>query len=143
MADLCCSDLAAVQWWVRQHGGAAWWQRMTVTLGAYLKSLREIAGFSLRVVEGMTDISNGYLSLLEHDRIKSPSPNVLAALAKCYGADYGALMQLAGYPVPGSPRPLPQGTTFFHGVEQLTSAEREEIQEIIALKLRLRRESLG
>lgn len=116
---------------------------MTLTLGAYLKSLREIAGFSLRDVEGLTEISNGYLSLLEHDRIKSPSPNVLAALAKCYGTDYGALMQLAGYPVPGTPQPLPQGTTFFHGADQLTSAEREEIQEIIALKLRLRRESTG
>ena len=116
---------------------------MTLTLGAYLKSLREIAGLSLREVEALTKISNGYLSLLEHDRIKSPSPNVLAALAKCYGTDYGALMQLAGYPVPGNPKPLPRGTTFFYGADQLTSAERDEIQEIIALKLRLRRESTG
>ena len=61
------------------------------------------------------------------------------------GQGRGAGRQAGGTlaPAVGNPSPLPQGTTFFHGADQLTSAEREEIQEIIALKLRLRRESTG
>lgn len=43
------------------------------------------------------EVSNAYLSQLENDRVKQPSPGVLHALATTYGIDYIGLMQRAGY----------------------------------------------
>jgi len=108
---------------------------MAETLGPYLRTLRRQAGLSLRDIESGSGISNAYLSQLERDRVKEPSPRVLWALANCYRADYLDLLRRAGIPVP-SARP----SVVFAGAELLTPAERAEIQEIIALKLRLRRE---
>ena len=106
---------------------------MADTLGRYLRDLRRQAGLTLRAVEAGSGISNGYLSQLELDRIKDPSPHVLWVISECYGADYLDLMRRAGYPIPsGGP------TVTFAGAERLTPEEREEIQEIIALKLRRR-----
>jgi transcriptional regulator with XRE-family HTH domain len=114
------------------------------SLGEYLRALRRAAGLTLRQVQGKCalgercGVSNGYLSLLEHDHVKAPNPNVLFTLAECYGADYAGLLRRAGYPLPtqdGNETP----TIIFAGAEQLTAEEREEIQEIIALKLRRRR----
>jgi transcriptional regulator with XRE-family HTH domain len=71
-----------------------------MTLGELLKDGRKRAGMSLRDVEKISGISNGYLSLMESDAVKSPSPNHLHALAEVYGASYSLLMELAGYIVP-------------------------------------------
>jgi transcriptional regulator with XRE-family HTH domain len=102
------------------------------TLGTYLRIAREEAGLTLRQVEARTDISNGYLSLLEHDRVKEPSPRVLWALAECYAADYAELMRRAGYHLPeADARPA----VVFPGAERLTEDQRDEIQAIITLKL--------
>jgi len=67
-------------------------------LGKALSSAREREGLTLRDVERATGVSNAYLSQLENDRIKSPSPNVLHTLAQLYGVPYSALMSAAGYP---------------------------------------------
>ena len=109
---------------------------MAETLGSYLRALRRQAGLSLRALEAGTGVSNAYLSQLERDHIKEPSPKVLWAVAECYQADYRDLLRRAGYPVP-STRP----SVTFAGAERLTPDEREEVQEIIALKLRRRREA--
>jgi HTH-type transcriptional regulator, competence development regulator len=70
-----------------------------ITLGAYLAAIRSDRGLSLRQVEERTgkEVSNGYLSQLENDHAKQPSPGVLHALANTYGIDYIGLMQRAGY----------------------------------------------
>jgi len=102
-------------------------------LGAYLRALRAAAGITLREVHGRCGVSNGYLSLLEHDRIREPSPHVLHALAGCYEADYADLMRRAGYPMPDR-----QETVAFAGADRLTPDEQAEVQAIIALKLRRR-----
>ena len=110
------------------------------SFGAFLRALREDAGLTLREVETRCGVSNGYLSLLEHDRVKEPSPRVLYALARCFGVGYLELMERAGYPVPpseerGRPPAGPPGAVF-RGAERLSPDDREEIRQLIRLKLR-------
>lgn len=69
-------------------------------LGKFLKKCREDLHLTLRDVEEKTDISNPYLSQLEGDKIKKPSPNVLNKLSELYKISYSQVMKLAGYPVP-------------------------------------------
>lgn len=71
-----------------------------MTLGKFLKKAREDKGYTLREVESATGISNAYLSQLEGDKIKQPSPVWLNKLATHYGILYSSLLTLAGYPVP-------------------------------------------
>jgi transcriptional regulator with XRE-family HTH domain len=117
------------------------------TFGAFLRALREDAGLTLREVEARCHVSNGYLSLLEHDRVKEPSPRVLFALSGCFAVDYLELMERAGYPVPppeerARPAAGPPGAVF-RGAERLSPDDREEIRQLIRLKLRRLRRRAG
>ena len=76
-------------------------EQATEKLGAFLASARNKLQMTLRAVEGVTGISNAYLSQLEHGRIKTPAPQNLFKLAELYRVPYELLMELAGYPVPG------------------------------------------
>lgn len=67
-------------------------------LGEYLKALRESKGLTLREVEKLSDVSNAYLSQLESEKIKRPSPTMLHKLAQVYEVKYELLMEKAGYP---------------------------------------------
>lgn len=73
-----------------------------LTLGRYLASIREDRGLSQRDVEKATGkvVSNAYLSQIENDQIKKPSPNILHALAEVYAVGYENLMERAGFVVP-------------------------------------------
>lgn len=73
---------------------------------------------SLRAVEEQTDVSNAYLSQLEHGRIRQPSPVILYKLSELYRVSYAKAMRLAGYPVPGLPErePAPAGLARFGDV---------------------------
>src|SRR6266404_1447644 len=103
---------------------------MADTLGSILKEARARAGLSLRAVEKATDgkISNGYLSLLESDAVKEPSPRYLHELAQVYKMDYARLMKASGYTVPSnsSTRALA-----FSKEEDLTEEERDEVERFI------------
>ena len=70
-----------------------------MTLGQYLASIRADRRLTLRQVEEATnkEVSNAYLSQIENDKIRKPSPNVLHALAEIYGISYEQLMDMAGY----------------------------------------------
>jgi HTH-type transcriptional regulator, competence development regulator len=57
-----------------------------------------VAGLTLRAVEKETGISNPYLSQLEGDKIKQPSPNLLHKLCELYRVSYKESMELTGYP---------------------------------------------
>lgn len=70
------------------------------SLGVELTRLRKELGLTLRRVEAAVGISNAYLSQLENDKIKTPSPNTLYKLSQIYGGSYEGLMAKAGYPVP-------------------------------------------
>jgi transcriptional regulator with XRE-family HTH domain len=54
---------------------------------------------SLRQVEEASgkEVSNAYLSQLEHGKIQQPSPTILNKLAEIYQIEYLTLMELAGY----------------------------------------------
>jgi len=71
----------------------------TMSLGHYLANQRTIKKLTLRQVEEATDreVSNAYLSQLEHDKIAKPSPHVLHKLAEVYAVGYEILMIKAGY----------------------------------------------
>jgi len=77
-----------------------------LTLGQYLSSIRRDRKMTLRQVEQITnkDVSNAYLSQIENDKIKQPSPNVLYALAEIYKIDYEKLMEMAGHIAPAKGR---------------------------------------
>lgn len=70
-----------------------------LSLGRYLASIRTDREMSLREVEEATrkQVSNAYLSQIETEKIKQPSPNILHALAELYAIDFENLMQMAGY----------------------------------------------
>ena len=54
-------------------------------------------GVTLREIEDATKLSNSYLSQLENEKVKTPSPHVLYKLAKFYEVPYERLMELTGY----------------------------------------------
>jgi transcriptional regulator with XRE-family HTH domain len=78
---------------------------MALSLGAVIKQSRAIRGLSaVEAVRG-ADISPAYLSKLENDAVKRPSPNVLHRLSQALAVPYADLMSLSGYRVPGAPNP--------------------------------------
>ena len=108
-----------------------------ITLGAYLKSLRNARGFSLREVEEKSGISNPFLSQLESGKVKQPSPVMLYKLAEVYGAPYEALMERAGHPVPHSSDAPPKA---LHRLGQISDEEEEALLEYLSfLRSRTRR----
>ena len=76
-------------------------ERSTVkpTLGEYLASIRKDRKMTLRQVEEATNkkVSNAYLSQVENNKIRQPSPNILHALSELYAISFENLMEMAGY----------------------------------------------
>jgi len=70
---------------------------MLKELADELRRAREGAGRSLEAVAGPAEISAAYLHKIEHGRVDSPSPRVLARLAMTLETPYLRLMELAGY----------------------------------------------
>ena len=79
---------------------------MKPTLGQYLASIRTDRKMTLREVEEATDrrVSNAYLSQIENDRIRRPSPNILHSLAEIYAISFETLMERAGHLMPSTQR---------------------------------------
>lgn len=116
------------------------------TLGEYLASVRMAKKLSLRQVEEATDneVSNAYLSQLEHGKISQPSPNVLHVLSDVYGVSYENLMELAGYVSVRSKRGENQkhGRIATFAIDNLTPAEEAALLEYLAF-LRTRKRTRG
>ena len=112
-------------------------------IGVVLADLRKAKGLSLREVQEATGgaVSNAYLSQLERQKIKKPSPNVLHSLAQVYGVPYETLMEKAGYLLPdtdgqgGRRRRLAA-----FAIDDLTAEEEEELLKDLAF-LRFRSHS--
>ena len=100
------------------------------TLAGFLRTARERCSLSLRAVEQQTDVSNAYLSQLEHGRIRQPSPVILYKLSELYRVSYAKAMHLAGYPIPALPAPDPPavGVARFRDV---TPDEEEALAEYL------------
>jgi transcriptional regulator with XRE-family HTH domain len=112
-------------------------------LGTVLADLRKAKGLSLREVQDATNgaVSNAYLSQLEHQKIKKPSPNVLRSLAEVYGVPYETLMEKAGYLMPdtGAQDGRRRRLAVF-AIDDLTAEEEEELLKYLAF-LRFRSRS--
>ena len=67
---------------------------MTKTLSIFLKKARKVKDLSLRDVEGITGISNSYLSQLERDTNRIPSVDILKKLSDVYNCSYDKLVDL-------------------------------------------------
>lgn len=95
------------------------------SLGSGLKSAREARNLSLRQVEEATGISNAYLSQLENDKVKKPSPHFLHKLAALYDVPYELLMEYAGYikrAAEGATEPRTLAAAAFRSQAQLSEA---------------------
>jgi transcriptional regulator with XRE-family HTH domain len=106
----------------------------TQTLGEGLRLARNLRKLSLRDVEKATGISNPYLSQLENDQIKKPSPFFLHKLATLYGVDYELLMEAAGYverkdKATGSPQTLAGAALF--STAKLSSDEEQQLAQYL------------
>lgn len=114
-----------------------------MSLGSYLKEIRDERQLSLRDVERLAkekqlgaELSSGYLSMLEQDKVKGPAPRILFVLASIYELDYIDLMKRAGY-IPDDAK-LGSPTTAkvaFRGASQLGKAQRDRIQRLIDFEL--------
>jgi len=106
------------------------------TLAAYLFNVRTAKRMTLRDVEEATDreVSNAYLSQLEHGRISKPSPNILHSLSEAYAVPYDLLMEKAGYISASSDRKegAKHGRVATFANENLTSTEEEELLKYLA-----------
>jgi HTH-type transcriptional regulator, competence development regulator len=106
-------------------------KKLELSLGGYLAAVRSDRGLSLRQVEEMTgkEVSNAYLSQLENDKVKQPSPNILHALSATYDIDYIGLMERAGYLTPQQSTAAPKrhGRAATFAEIDLTSTEEAEL----------------
>ena len=73
---------------------------MGVSIGVVLRQAREVRGRSSVETARSAGISSAYLSKLENDAVKRPSPEVLHRLSEVLGVPYAELMALVGHPVP-------------------------------------------
>ena len=105
---------------------------MGVTIGAVLRAARSVRGLSSTETARSAGISPAYLSKLENDAVKRPSPGVLHRLGEVLKVPYAELMTLVGYRVPNAddtPDPARLDATIF---TDLTDDEREELVEYLA-----------
>jgi len=102
------------------------------SLAEYITHLRTVKRLSLRDVEAATEnrISNAYLSMLEHGKIRNPSPNFLYDLSKVYGVSYETLMEKTGYPPPSNEKPSKTSSPFAD--KELSPEEKEELIKHLA-----------
>lgn len=114
-----------------------------MSLGSYLKETRDNRQLSLRDVEKLAkekklgaELSSGYLSMLERDEVKEPSPRILYVLSIIYEVDYIDLMKKIGY-LPDSKleKQSPSQAIAFRGVAQLSGEQRQRIQRMIDFEL--------
>jgi HTH-type transcriptional regulator, competence development regulator len=113
------------------------------SFGAVLKQAREVRELSAIDAARAAGISPAYLSKLENDSVKKPSPHVLHQLSEALAVPYADLMRLSGYRVPGSDEPASAATVGAALFADLSDDEREELLEYLAWYRARRRSSRG
>ena len=114
-----------------------------MSIGEYLRRTRNDRQLSLRDVQQLAkeqhlgaELSSGYLSMLERNEVKEPSPRILHSLAAIYEIDYIDLMRRARYIPPevdtigASP-----AAAAFRGASRLTREQKERVQRMIDFEL--------
>ncbi len=102
------------------------------SLGSVLRQAREIRGLTALEAARGARISGAYLSKLESDAVKQPSPHVLLRLSEALAIPYAELMRLSGYRVPGDPDPAGADAIGAALFVDLTDDERDELIEYLA-----------
>lgn len=104
---------------------------MAASLGAVLRQAREVRGLTASETARGAAVSQAYITKLENDEVRRPSPLVLQRLGEVLGIPYGQLMTLVGYAVPGVevPDDALLGAALF---ADLTEDERDELLEYLA-----------
>jgi len=105
---------------------------MAESTGSVLRQARAVRGLSVADAARAATISPAYLSRLESDAVKKPSPHVLHQLSEALGLPYAELMKLSGYRVPGHPDQMAAGTVSAALFADLTDDERDELLEYLA-----------
>lgn len=115
---------------------------MAPAIGQFLKRTRRVRALSASEVARAAGISAAYLSKLENDAVKKPSPPVLHQLSTALAVPYAELMRLSGYPVPGEDgASAPAGDVIGAALfADITEDERDELLEYLAW-YRARRQS--
>jgi len=122
---------------------------MAGSLGALLRQARGVRELSLTDAARAAGISAAYLSRLESDAVKKPSPHVLHQLSEALGIPYAELMRLSGYPVPevddadAGSAAGPAATVGAALFADLTDDERDELLEYLAWYRARRRSGRG
>jgi HTH-type transcriptional regulator, competence development regulator len=116
---------------------------MSASLGAVLRQAREVRGLSAIDAARSAGISAAYLSKLEADAVKKPSPPVLHRLSQALAVPYAALMRLCGYQVPGESDGGMSNTVSAALFADLTEDERDELLEYLAWYRSRRRSARG
>lgn len=114
---------------------------MGSSFGAVLRQAREVRGMSGIDAARAAGISAAYLSKLENDAVKRPSPHVLHQLGEALALPYTDLMRLSGYHVPGEAASEPVATVGAALFADLTDDERDELVEYLAWYRARRRSS--
>lgn len=102
------------------------------SFGGVLRQAREVRELSAVDVARAAGISAAYLSKLEGDAVKKPSPHVLLQLSEALAVPYAELMRLCGYRVPGDQEQDGVGGVVTALFADLTDDEREELLEYLA-----------
>ena len=113
---------------------------MAPAIGRLLKRTRQVRALSATEVARAAGISAAYLSKLESDAVKKPSPPILLQLSEALGVPYADLMRLSGYRVPGETSTSPIATVSAALFADLDDDEREELVRYLAW-YRARRDS--
>lgn len=102
------------------------------SIGTVLRQAREVRELSAIDAARAAGISTAYLSKLENDAVKHPSPHVLDQLSGALALPYSDLMRLSGYRVPGDTEAKAAATVGEALFADLTDDERDELLEYLA-----------
>lgn len=105
---------------------------MALSFGAVLRQAREVRSLSAVEAARTTGISAAYLSKLENDGVKKPSPHVLYELSQTLAVPYAELMRLCDYRVPGESGQHAADAVAAALFAGLTENERNELLEYLA-----------
>jgi transcriptional regulator with XRE-family HTH domain len=105
---------------------------VTRSIGAVLRRAREVRVLSAVEAARSAGISAAYLSKLENDAVKKPSPPVLHRLSQVLAVPYAELMRLSGYQVPGESDARAADTVTAALFADVTDDERDELLEYLA-----------
>ncbi len=104
---------------------------MTHQFGLVLKQARHILRLSAADASRAAGISTAYLSKLENDSVKKPSPQILQKLSEALAVPYADLMRLNDYLVPGVSDASTSSGVTTAPFGDITDEERDELFEYL------------